>query len=363
MFNMVLHIEDIAQQALAQLGLEDVSIYRISDPGTSQSRVFLYCVPDGRLIAVKILASTSMARVTLKKELANRKKLEKYLGDKLAEIYWYGVIDGFEVIVYEAVGANSLHGEILQGTLSHQQITATWLDFLSHLTAMWNASATKPPHASPRPYDARFERIKDGLSAYFRDTFSEQALALKTIINGKEYASISELLDALSRAPSQTISVTCHGDPQPSNIVVNPATGDWKLVDWEWSQEGHDWRMMSAHLYGWWLTRTVRFAEQPSMTVKADGIYLDYQTYEDTHNDTMKRITLEHLLRAMKPDTAHDIPALRQYLALLLLGEVRFAHLWGREAHIPYYLAMAHQILESELSLQETRASRAAGAL
>lgn len=344
---MITHIEDIAHRALMKLGFNDASIHRISDPGSSTSRVFLYSIGTNQLVAVKILSEHSAARVTLSSELENRSKLSSYIEEKIAEVYWYGKIDGYEVIVYEAVGSNSLHGEVLWGTLSQHEITTIWEEFLHTMTTMWLASARKPAESSPRPYENRMHRIESGVKDYVTRNYSLEAMHAPMVINGNKRESIFELVNNLRKEPRLLKSVTCHGDPQPSNIIINRSRRAWKLIDWEWSGEGHDWRMMAAHMYGWWFTRTVRFERQPMMTYDGEQLNINYSVVDDSMNNKMLSMTLDHMKEYMHANR-DDLEALKQYLALLLLGEVRFAHIWGREAYIPYLIGMAYELLLSD---------------
>jgi len=136
--------------------------------------------------------------------------------------------------------------------------------------------------------------------------------------------------------------VVCHGDPQPSNIIVEREGNAWYCVDWEWSGSHHDWRMMFAHLYGWWPTRCAMLASESVVRANNNLLVIEHDTFLPNHLRRYQDIVLSTI--SMMPDGFLDEIAasdINRFLAALYFGELRFLSLWEREAFAPSMLAQA----------------------
>jgi thiamine kinase-like enzyme len=168
-------------------------------------------------------------------------------------VLWCQIVDGFEVMISECVGVQTLHHLIINSSLPHDRLLVVWKDVVETLVHVWKTSQHKFQEAlCPRFFPDRIRRIREGLySTVVGDVRLSECWNMPIIINNKEYLSVSESLDKINQVGKPTMGVVCHGDPQPSNIIVGD-DDSWYCVDWEWSGPHHDWRMMLAHLFGWW---------------------------------------------------------------------------------------------------------------
>jgi len=337
-----------------KIGLVNCALHKISDPGSSQSRVYIYKANDEKLIAVKTSRADLPQRVKLLDEANNREHILPHLKDNVADVYWAGEVDNHAIMIYESIGTETLHHEIKNGNISQTELASIWDDVLGKITDMWVATQIPTTAATvfPRDYDARYERIVAGIKQTQPAGLPKPLdayLDYPLVINGVTYPALRQTLDGLKLYTPPSVTVTCHGDPQPSNIIIDPATGKWQLIDWEWSAPGHDWRMMSAHLLGWWLSRTVTFQEKPLIGLDKRALQITYQVLTSPQNKIYQDKVINILNSKMKlMSNQADMQSFRHFLVLLLLGEVRFTPLWRREQHMPYLLALATIIMYSD---------------
>ncbi len=336
-----------------QLREKDIRLQMISDPGSSQSRVYLFRVSD-KLIAVKQGSVVHEDyRPNVIDEALKRNIITPYLNNHVAEVFWCGNYKNRQYMIYECAGQANLHSEVLSRNLSMDDVATVWNDVLENLTSMWIASkqpiTNKTVYA--RDYDSRYNRVVMGVTERLTQLLPNQSdiFDSELIINGTTYPSLSSLFGELSNYDEPEFTVTCHGDPQPSNIIVNPDTLLWQLIDWEWSSDGHDWRMMAAHLFGWWLSRTVKFTRTPQMMHENNRLIIDYELIQDNENTELSELTLSHLeARLDLISNKTDYKQFKKFLSLLLLGDIRFLHIWHRQKHLPYLLAKAVELYYSD---------------
>lgn len=100
---------------------------------------------------------------------------------------------------------------------------AIWKDVVRSLVDMWNLTRTSyEPRLCPRYYPKRLERIRLGT-----ETFQAHQIALcdamnyPIIIEDEEYISLNETLHMAACVSAPDYGVTCHGDPQPTNVIVD----------------------------------------------------------------------------------------------------------------------------------------------
>ena len=339
-----------------KLGVDSCSLEKISDPGSSKSRVYLYSL-GSKLVAAKVTPINNDYRDP-RLEPRNRLAIAPLLGDKTAEIYWHGTVGSYYVMLYECVGVNSLHNAIQASTEDTMDLFNVWKESLQMLASMWQQTRKKVTKTTQfaRNYDARFARIVTGLKAHAiasnQSTLLGVYLDYKVDVNGDMYPSFSRMLEKLERQDMPTHTVVCHGDPQPSNIIIDKQKTTWQFIDWEWSQSGHDWRMMAAHMYGWWLTRYVSFEKHPKIlldhTLKT--IFITYAVKSDKKRELFLSGTMATLRNeAGLLEGSSDYMAFQKYLSLLALGEVRFLPIWKTTENAPYLLGLAVQLAHASI--------------
>lgn len=137
------------------------------------------------------------------------------------------------------------------------------------------------------------------------------------------------------------MGVVCHGDPQPSNIVVGNSD-EWYCVDWEWAGSNQDWRMMLSHLHGWWSTRCLALVAEPSAGVSGGCLKITYDAFLPAHLRPYQGIAMQAALAMSDGNLCEeDIRDINRFLAALYFGELRFLGLWGREAFASAILGQA----------------------
>lgn len=319
----------------------DPDFVLISFPGSSGARVsiFRHSRTDS-LYAVKCVKSS---RVSLVDEIARREILTPYLRDHLPLVLWCQIVDGFEVMISECTGVHTLHHLTINSNVPHNRLLAVWKDVVETIVRMWKDSEHQFQEAlCPRFFPARMERIREGLySAVVGGVQLSECWDAPIIINGKEYPSVSESLQKIAQVGKPTTGVVCHGDPQPSNIVVGNG-GSWYCVDWEWAGPHQDWRMMLTHLFGWWWTRCLVLLAEPVIRVSAKRLEVEYDALLPSHLQPYQGIAMSAASMMSNGFPNEGIVRdINRYLAALYFGELRFLGLWGREAFAASMLAQA----------------------
>ena len=305
----------------------------ISPPGSSGARVSIFKSSDERsLYAVKCARST---RISLSDEVKREGILTQYIPEHLPKILWVGKVEGLETIISECSGLQTLHNLIMGSELPHDQLLSIWGDVVASLITMWSDSKTFPfrEDLCPRIFSERIKRIRNGLNQRsILDTPLSDILHKEVNINGRDYPSIDDSLKNVSNIKNPQFGVTCHGDPQPSNIIVGRNFPDWYCVDWEWSGPNQDWRMMASHLYGWWFTRCMVLKTEPKIQISKEKVYFEYESFLPDYLQDYPRKTLTILNNIfgenLNSDAKQDI---NRYLATLYFGDVRFLGIWNRE--------------------------------
>ena len=320
---------------------DDPELVLISSPGSSGARVsiFRHSRTDS-LYAVKCVKNS---RVSLVEEIARKEILMPYLRDHLPEVLWCQIVDGFEVMISECKGVHTLHHLIINSDAPHSCLLVVWKDVVETLVHMWEASQHPFQETlCPRFFPARVQRIQDGLRCMTIGNIQlSECWDIPVIINGNEYPSVSESLKKVAQVGKPAMGVICHGDPQPSNIVVGKS-GGWYCVDWEWAGPHQDWRMMLTHLYGWWSTRCLVLASAPVMRLSEKRIEMEYEAFIPAHLRPYQDIAMSAAFMMSdglpNEETVSDI---NRFLAALYFGELRFLRLWGREEFASTMFAQA----------------------
>lgn len=320
---------------------DDPELVLISFPGSSGARVSIF--RHSRTDSLYAVKCVTCSRVSLVDEIGKREILVPYLRDNLPRVLWCRLVDGFEVMVSECRGIHTLHHLIVNSDMPHSRLLAVWKDVVESLVRMWKSSQHQFQESlCPRFFPARSRRIKDGVNtAMVGGVKLSDCWDLPVVVNGNEYTSISKSFERIAHVGKPAKGVVCHGDPQPSNIVVGK-DDSWYCVDWEWSGSHHDWRMMLAHLYGWWSTRCVVLASESVVRVDQNRLVIEHDAFIPGHLQSYQDVALSaaSMMFGGFPDeeTANDI---NRFLAALYFGELRFLGLWGREASAASVLAQA----------------------
>ena len=161
----------------------------------------------------------------------------------------------------------------------------------------------------------------------------------KIIINGKEYQSLNDTFDEIKNISSPTFGITCHGDPQPSNIIISNKN-KWYLVDWEWSGKNHDFRLMFSHLYGWWVTRMINIKNTPEFIVENNKLIINYEICKNELIDKFQLIS-NKVLKKYFDISVQDEKDINRFLALLYLGDIRFLDIWDKPDYLPILIGEA----------------------
>ena len=320
---------------------DDPELVLISFPGSSSARVSIFRHSrTNSLYAVKCVKNS---RISLVDEIARKEILTPYLWDHLPKILWCQIVDGFEVMISECKGLHTLHHLIINSDVPHSRLLAVWKDVVETLVRTWKTSQHPFQEAlCPRFFPSRVQRIKEGLrSTMIGNIQLSECWDLPVIINGNEYPSVSESLNKVTQVGKPEMGVVCHGDPQPSNIVVGEGSA-WYCVDWEWAGPHQDWRMMLTHLYGWWSTRCLVLISDLAVRMSRWRIEMEYEAFIPSHLQPYQDIAMSAALMMSgglpNEETVRDI---NRFLAALYFGELRFLGLWGREAFASSMLAQA----------------------
>lgn len=311
----------------------------VSDPGSSGARVLIIRHPQGgRTYAVKCVKS---GRVSLVEEIARREIIKPFLKDHLPEVLMIKQIGEYEVMISECRGEQTLHSLIINSLMSHDQLKRMWHEVVSTLVDTWQQTKYYPfmDMLCPRYHKARCQRIADGIySMMINGVKITDCASLPIIINGEEYPSIKDLLPQIETIGKPLFGVTCHGDPQPSNIVVDK-NRSWSLVDWEWSGKHHDWRVMVSHLHGWWSTRCSVLMVEPEIRLERKRLYINYSLMVPAHLAEYQQEAASAYWSMS--DSLNDSEDINRYLATLYFGELRFLQFWGRQSYLAPFLAEA----------------------
>lgn len=336
---------------------KSITIRKTVDSGSSGSFVSIV-ESNKKLYAVKII-SPGKERVCLFDQGEKSNVIRNLMPGHVAKICWYGKIEDKKVLINETIGLNT-YAEILENErYKKETMHKIWTDFLNEITFLWKRTTKKnQAGVSPsREFYSRHKRILEGIE---QSTINDISLAslmdAEVNVNGKLYPSIRKTFDKLRDYQEPEYYVTCHGDPQPSNVVVNTETDEWELVDWEWTDERHDWRMMVAHLYGWWDTRALPDKTKTSFEVNDGVVTIDYETSNTSFVGTLKNdayeATINYLNERLKKE---DCVSINNFLSLLLFGELRFLEHAKKINIMPLALGRAIEYAHNDLFCEKNK--------
>jgi thiamine kinase-like enzyme len=326
----------------------ELELVLLSSPGSSGARVSIFRhLRTGNLFAVKC---ASNSRISLQNEISRREHLVPHFREHLPHVLSCQIVEDYEVMISECRGINTLHQIIMRSEWPHERTLGIWNDIAQSLLSMWHKTTCRyEPALNPRNFAARLERIENGLKPVTIGDFCISKIWDSPVrVNNVQYPSLGETINEIKKIEHPSIGVFCHGDPQPSNFTVDDE-GRWNCIDWEWSGGPHDWRMMLAHLYGWWPTRCLSLMTEPAVRMSAGELILEHDAFIPSHLHAYQNVTRD-LFYSMATTSSEQSRATRdinRYLAALYLGEIRFLALWGREAFAVPMLAQAVAVVHS----------------
>lgn len=318
----------------------------VSGPGSSSSKVYMFKDENNKMYAVKI-CDINISRVSLYKEVENMNALQDYLGKYLPKIIYVGKYNNFEIMISQCFGIDNFYSSLITGKKTKQFYYDIWEKVLTQIMSMWKNSKDNNYNKklNPRNNEARIKRIENGVfNSKYNGYIINSIKEFKVVVNGVEYMSLKEAFEEVRNITNPRFGVTCHGDPQPSNIIISDKENSWYLVDWEWSGKNHDYRLMFSHLYGWWPTRMSFLEEKPNFIVKDNKIFI---TYEMNNSKLIKKFQeiSQEMFEKYFDISKVDADDINRFLALLYLGDIRFLDIWGREDYFPLLIGEAIKTL------------------
>lgn len=302
-------------------------------PGVSGAHVLLVRRRDtGVRYAIKYGVTP---RHPLEDQVVNQKMIMPLFGERHFPVMY---VSGPKMIVMEAVGTQSLHDAVVEGSQNLPFLKEIYGKILNRFAQVWETSARlyQPTVKMTRDPVARAERIRQRIESSVFDARSLGSVVSRpVVVNGQKLPSLGELLLKMldTYTPPKKL-VTCHGDPNASNFMINDR-GYWWLVDFEWVGI-HDWRVLAGQFAGWWISNATHLRTQPS--IRIDGnITIDYATETPQSVDALiqrsrelAEETGEQFGENQSSDWTHWRHQVDLQTALFLLGEMRFLEARGR---------------------------------
>ena len=330
----------IINKLLKKIVGKDCNFFYVSSPGSSPSKVYMFKDTNNNMYAVKI-CKKNLSRVSLFQEEKNIEYLVPYLNNHLSKIIYTSKIDDLEIMVSECYGVDNLYTSLALNKKPLNYYYKIWNNVTQEIIKMWSLSkdSNYEPQKNPRNNTKRIKRIETNLyKIKYNNYLIKDLINLQTIINGVEYQSIAQTIKEIKKINNPEFGVTCHGDPQPSNIVVNDEK--WYLVDWEWSGKNHDYRLMFSHLFGWWATRMTKLKNSPYFNVIDDKLIINYKIEKNKIIDKFQKIASNNIRKNFDLGKK-DIDDINRFLSLLYLGDIRFLNIWEKNEFLPVLIGEA----------------------
>lgn len=251
---------------------------------------------------------------------------------------------------------NMVHGENLYEVVQHGTVEPRYLQSLTELvlwkfTEVWKK--TKVPFRScgelARDPLKRFDRIQGSLyGRSFGGVVLEKYLDTPLCINGQSLPCLREIFAGMSSLyVSPKWVVTCHGDPNGENILIDRDYG-WWLLDWEWTGL-HDWRVVASFFTGWWISNA-SLVRRSSMTLQNGKLVVNYELVVDELATVIIDQAWKFAEQAavdFSEDNWREQVTLQ--IATLLLGDIRFLEERKRPGHDISLLGEGVRLLASLL--------------
>ncbi|MEU6022650.1 phosphotransferase [Micromonospora sp. NPDC047134] len=314
--------------------------------GTSGAEVFLLRQPDGATVATKV---TRNPRVSSAVQLQRHALMAKHFDSHTPPVLGTATEAELDIIVTAAPALWSLD-EAIDRHGPTPELYAIWRDVVVVLVTVWQSTARPgfdPAHAT-RKHDLRCRRGLRGLEEALTTDLGPPSRWSSLVINGSNVGSWTRAFEQLLGVGRPDFHVTCHGDPHAGNVLLAP-DGTWHLVDWEWSGEYHDWRMMISHLLGSWYVRDLLNHASGATTATPAGLVLNYVAGASPQLRRFRDPAAEAFLKMTTPArAAQDLRDVARYVALLLLREIPRAALAGRRQLIAPLLGECIQLTTDE---------------
>ncbi len=296
--------------------------------GTSGAQVFLLRQPGGTTVATKV---TRNPRVSSTVQAKRHDLVAQHFASHTPAVLDTATEAGLDVIVTAAPAVWTLD-EAIDCLGPTPGLHAVWRDVVAALVTVWRSTAQPgfDPANATRNHDLRCRRGHQGLEAALTGELGPPPQWSNLVINGRDSMSWSRAFGRLLGVGRPDFRVTCHGDPHAGNVLV-ATDGTWYLVDWEWSGDHHDWRMMISHLLGRWYVRDLIDHASGTATATPDGVLLDYviggtprlRQFADPAAEAFRQMTTP-------AQAEQDLSDVARYVALLLLREIPRAALTER---------------------------------
>ncbi|MFI7550783.1 phosphotransferase family protein [Micromonospora sediminimaris] len=296
--------------------------------GTSGAEVFLLRQPGGATVATK---ATRSPRVSSSVQVQRHALMAKHFASHTPAVLGTATEAALDVIVTAAPAVWSLD-EAIDRLGPTPELYAAWRDVVVALVTVWRSTARPgfdPGHAT-RNHDLRCRRGLQGLEDALTTDLESPSGWSSLVINGSDMCSWAGAFERLLGVGRPDFRVTCHGDPHAGNVLV-ASDGTWHLIDWEWSGDHHDWRMMVSHLLGSWYVRDLLDHASGTASATSDRLVLDYAIGETPRLRQFGIPAADAFRRMTTPArTEQDLGDVARYVALLLLREIPQAVLAGR---------------------------------
>ncbi|GIE92484.1 phosphotransferase [Actinoplanes regularis] len=282
--------------------------------GTSGADVYLLRQPDDTVVATKV---TRNARVHASVQELRRGLLARHLPDHTPDGLATASQADLDVLVTAAPSTLTLD-DAVDHYGATTQLTAVWSDVVDTLVDLWQRTAVSgfEPEIATRNHELRCRRGRQGLEYALAGNITFES---RLIVNGEDCGTWADLFANLASIGTPAVHVTCHGDPHAGNVLVS-ANGRWHLVDWEWSGEYHDWRMMISHLVGGWYIRDLIDGAQGTLTMTSSRVSIDCSVGDLPRLRSLGQPAATAFVRM--GGTCQDLTDIARHLALLLLREI-----------------------------------------
>jgi len=325
-----LQIAHIALLDALQTSTEtDISLEAINSTGSSGNKVYMFRV-GSQLYAVKC---GTFPRISTAQQYNNWQYLSKHLSPHLPHVLLATEIDGRQMLVAEAPSIRTLHDAIAGNEISQDHLIAVWTDISQKIQSIWTLTVSHPwmPEKEARPYEARLRRIMaelSNLSLSGRNFITMWDYPF--LINGQKVGRPSSLFRLFDSIQPPNFSVGCHGDPQPNNVLFDGR--QWFLVDWEWSGDYHDWRLMASQMYGWWPIRYSKTLCEPVLRIEGSTVIMNYDLSLDDGYRRCQAIARDSVAGLINYEAlVADNRNINLFLSLMYLGFCRFIGNWNQE--------------------------------
>ncbi|GAB4087310.1 hypothetical protein GCM10028784_39400 [Myceligenerans cantabricum] len=303
-------------------------VLRVIRTGSSGATVTIVQQDDGQLVAIK---TAQTPRVSAQRQAAARDAVAPYFAGRLPEVLFAASDRGTDVLVTRCPSTTTFADAVTEDSGRAETHLGVWEDFVTHLRRVWTASSRPGfnPRLATRNHELRWQRARDGLDMAGQSLGFPNGAWRHLVVNDSDHGSLQSVLGRLADMPAPSMHVTCQGDPQPRNVLLDDA-GRWHLVDWEWAGDHHDWRMLVSHLIGWWYVEKLLNQARGSSIPTGPALLLDYQQ-PDTADIAAWIPTVVETFHAMTDNEHHDdLRALSAHLSMLLIREIPRAVAQGR---------------------------------